>query len=388
MTLPMIDVVVLNAAELVTARTEPRGATGEALQRLDVLRDGAVAIDKSRIIDIGASRSLGRKYRARRTIDARGKLVTPGLVDCHSHLVFSGSSTVAQTPGASTAALTAQALRDLDLMLQHGTTTVEMKSGYGLDRDTELRMLRVIQGLRKHPVDVVPTHLAAHAVPAEYAGRRDEYVKLVIDTLPAARRWAEYCDVWCDTIAFTAAETEHICAAARALGFRLRLHADQMGDAQGAALAARLGASSADHLDHVSVDGIRALADSGTVGVLLPGVAGDGPERARRMIDAGMRLALAADYNPGTSPTPSMQTAMQRAARLYRLGSSEIWHMATINAAHALDRGGDRGSLERGKRADLVVWQVREHGMVIDGSGVNLVDTVIKDGKVAWSARR
>jgi imidazolonepropionase len=421
MPLPMIDLVVLNATELVTARTDSRGAVGPALHKLDVLRDGALAIDKSRIVDVGSSRSLGRKYRARRTLDARGKLVTPGLVDCHSHLVFAGSRhveyeqlvtgetapgkkleggiryTVARTRAASTAALTTQALRDLDLMLQHGTTTVEIKTGYGLDRDTELRMLRVIHGLRKHAVDVVPTYLGAHVLPAEFAERREDYVKLVIDTLPAAKRWAEYCDVWCDTIAFTAAETERICQAATALGFRLRLHADQVGDAHGAELAARLGASSADHLDNISDDGIAALARSGTVGVLLPSVTlhmmetttkAFWPELARRMMDAGMRLALSADYNPGTSPTPSMQTVMQLAARLYRLGYSEIWHMATINAAHALDRGADRGSLERGKRADVVIWQVPEHGMVINRFGVNLVDTVVKDGRVAWTVRR
>jgi imidazolonepropionase len=231
-------------------------------------------------------------------------------------------------------------------------------------------------------------------------------VQLVIDTLPAARRWAEYCDVWCDTIAFTAAETERICETARALGFRLRLHADQVGDAGGAELAARLRVSSADHLDHVSDAGIRALAASGVVGVLLPSVthhmmemtpkveAGrlvpaakpEWPALARRMVDAGMRLALSADYNPGTSPTPSMQAVMQLAARLYRLGYAEIWHMATINGAHALDRADDRGSLEAGKRADLVVWTVPEHGMVINRFGVNLVETVVKDGRVAWSA--
>jgi imidazolonepropionase len=364
-------------------------------------------------------------------VDARGGLVTPGLVDCHSHLVFAGSRhveyeqlvtgeatpgkrleggiryTVARTRAASAAALATQARRDLDLMLAHGTTTVEIKTGYGLDRDTELRMLRVIHGLRTHPVDVVPTYLGAHVLPVEYAERRDAYVQLVIDTLPAARRLAEYCDVWCDTIAFTAEETERIGRAALALGYRLRLHADQVGDAGGAELAARLGASSADHLDHVGAAGIRALADSGVVGVLLPSVTyhmmemtpkleggqlvpapkTSWPALVRRMIEAGMRLALSADYNPGTSPTPSMQSVMQLAARLYRLGYAEIWHMATINAAHALDRAADRGSLEPGKRADLVVWRVPEHGMVINRFGTNLVDAVVKDGRVVWRAR-
>lgn len=427
----MIDLLVVDAAELVTCRTDQRGAVGVALRALDVIPAGAVAVDKGRIVDVGPTRTLRRRHRARRTLDARGKLVTPGLVDCHSHLVFAGSRhveyeglvtgevspgkrleggiryTVARTRAASSATLAAQARRDLDLMLQHGTTTVEVKTGYGLDRATELRLLRVIHGLRDHPVDVVPTYLGAHVLPAESIGRREAYIEMVMETLPAARRWAEYCDVWCDTIAFTADETERICRAALALGFRLRVHADQVGDAGGAALAARLGASSADHLDHVTEAGIRALAQSGTVGVLLPSVTHhmmemtpkreDGrwvpaakaywPELARRMVDAGMRLALSPDYNPGTSPRPSMQTVMRLAARLYRLGYAEIWHMATINGAHALDRGRDRGSLEPGKRADLVVWRVPEHGMVINRFGVNLVEAVVKDGRVAWAAR-
>jgi imidazolonepropionase len=426
-----VDLLVVNAAELVTCRTAARGAVGPALRELDVVTDGAVAIHQGRVVEAGPTRALRRRYRARRTLDARGKLVTPGFVDCHSHLVFAGSRhveyerlvtgdvapgkrleggiryTVARTRAASAAALRRQAQHDLGLMLRHGTTTVEVKTGYGLDRETELRLLRVVHGLRGHPVDVVSTYLGAHVLPEEDAGRRDAYVQLVIDTLPAARRWAEYCDVWCDTIAFTAAETERICEAARALGFRLRLHADQVGDAGGAELAARLGASSADHLDHVSEAGIRALAASGVVGVLLPSVTyhmmemtpklEDGrlvpaakagwPALVRRMIDAGMRLALAADYNPGTSPTPSMQAVMQLAARLYRLGYAEIWHMATINGAHALDRADDRGSVEPGKRADLVVWTVPEHGMVINRFGVNLVETVVKDGRVAWTGR-
>jgi len=427
----VIDLLITGASEVVTSRTGARGAVGAALRELDIIGDGAVAIDHGRIVDVGPTRALWRRHRARRTVDARGKLVTPGLVDCHSHLVFAGSRhveyeqlvtgeavpgkkleggiryTVTRTRDASDAALTAQARRDLDLMLEHGTTTVEVKTGYGLDRDTELRMLRIIQRLRKHAIDVVPTYLGAHVLPAEYADRRDAYVQLVIDTLPAARKWAEYCDVWCDTIAFTAAETERIATAARALGYRLRLHADQVGDAGGAELAARLGASSADHLDNVSDAGIDALARTGVVGVLLPSVTyhmmemtpkvengalvpaakAFWPALVRTMIERGMRLALSADYNPGTSPTVSMQAVMQLAARLYRLGYAEIWHMATINAAHALDRGADRGSLEVGKRADLVVWRVPEHGMVINRFGANLVDAVVKDGRIAWRAK-
>ncbi len=421
----MIDLLVTHAGELLTCRTDARGATGDALNRLDVIRDGAVAIDRGRVVGVGAARSLNRKYRVRRVIDADGRLVSPGLIDPHSHLVFAGSRhqeyeslisgkaapgrrlaggiryTVGMTRRATAVALEAQARDALDVMLMHGTTTVEGKSGYGLDRTTELRLLGVLHSLR-HPVDVVTTYLGAHVLPDEYRDRRDAYVHLVISMLPRAGRYAEYCDVCCDPVGFTVEECLRMGQAALALGFRLRVHADQTGPAGGAELAARLGATSADHLDYISRRGIRAMAWRGTVGVLLPGVTYHMMEMTprvengrlkpaakpfmplvvRRMIEGGMRLALSADYNPGTSPTQSMQTVMQLAARLYRLSYAEIWLMCTINAAHALDRGDDRGSLEPGKRADLAIWRVAEHGMVINRFGVNLVDTVVKDGRV------
>ena len=429
----MIDLLIVHASELVTCRTEGAGAVGPALERLEVIPDGAVAIDRGRIVAVGPTREVARTLiRARRVLRAHGRMVSPGLVDPHSHPLFAGSRheewedhvrgrvnparrltgiryTVAQTRKASPAALRKQALADLDTMLAHGTTTVEVKSGYGLDRDTELRLLRVAASLR-HRVDTVTTYLGAHVVPAEYLDRRDAYVNLVIEIMPEAKRYAEYCDVCCDPNCFTADECRRMAKAALALGYRLRVHADQNGPAGGAELAAEFGASSADHLDHISAAGIRAMARRGTVGVLVPGVTYhlaemtpklEGrrlaaaarpfwPRLVRRMIAGGMRLALAADYNPGSSPTQSMQAVMQHAARLYRLGYAEIWHMSTINAACALDRGDDRGSLEVGKRADVVVWKVPEHGMVINRFGVNLVDVVVKDGRVvvANGARR
>lgn len=420
-----IDLLVAGAGELITCRAGSRGAVGEALQRLEVIPQGAVAIDRGRIVAVGPTRVLRRRFRAGRVIDADGRLVSPGLVDPHSHMVFAGSRhheyetivtgrtdlgrrleggirhTVSRTRAAPARTLRSQALADLGVILRHGTTTIEIKSGYGLDERTELRLLRVIRSLT-HPVDVIATFMGAHVLPAEYARRRSAYVDLVVHTLPRARRYAEYCDMWRDTVGFTEDECVRIAEAARRFGFRLKLHADQVGPAGGAELAARLGATSADHLDYISARGIRAMARRGTVGVLLPAVTlhmlemtpkVEGgrlrpaakpfwPALARRMIDGGMCLALSADYNPGTSPTPSMQMVMQLAARLYRLGYAEIWHMSTINAARALDRGDDRGSLEPGKRADLVIWRVPEHGMVINRFGVNLVETVIKSGRV------
>jgi imidazolonepropionase len=427
----MIDLLVTHASELVTCRTGSGGAVGPALERLEIIPDGAVAVDRGRVVAVGPTNTLRRRYRARRVLSAHGCLVSPGLVDSHSHLVFAGSRhheyeavvtgrsnprsrleggirfTVDRTRAASPAALRAKALADLDVMLLHGTTTVEIKSGYGLDEATELRLLRVIHSLR-HPVDVIGTFMGAHVLPVEYVGNRSAYVDLVIRTLPKARCYAEFCDMWRDTVAFTEAECLRIARTATRFGFRLKLHADQVGPAGGAELAARLGAISADHLDYISARGIRALARSRAVGVLLPTVTHHmlemtpriehgrlrsaakafWPAQARRMIEGGMRLALSTDYNPGTSPTPSMQAVMQTAARLYRLGYAEIWHMCTINAAWALDRGSDRGSLEQGKRADLLVWRVPEHGMVINRFGVNLVDTVVKNGRVVVEAGR
>lgn len=418
-----VDLLIRGAAELVTCRAPNEGARGAALNRLEVIRDGAIAVAGGRIVAVGTTAELDA-LAADEVLDARGRLVSPGLVDPHSHLVHAGSRhhefearvtgrpldgrlpggiawTAERTREASDEALVEQALRDLDTMLAHGTTTLEAKTGYGFERADELRLLALTAGLR-HPVDVIPTYLGAHVLPPAYAGRREAFVDLVVGTLPEARRLADSCDVCCDPIGFTAAECRRIGEHARELGFRLRVHADQTGNAAGAQLAAELGAASADHLDRIDDEGIRALAGSATVGVLLPGVTHhmlemtpaieDGrlvpaerpymPLLARRLIDAGVCLALSCDYNPGSCPSPSMQATMQLGARLFRLAAAEAWHMATINAARALDRAGDRGSLEPGKRADLLIWEVPEHGMVLDRFGTNLVHTVIKDGRV------
>lgn len=420
----MADLLITNAGELVTCRTDDAGAVGEALERLEVIPGGAVAIEGDRIVDVGPTPDVTKRHSARRVLDAGDLLVSPGLVDPHSHLLYGGSRhheyetlitgsdpgkrlgggiryTVSMTRQATAEALREQALADLDVMLLHGTTTLEAKTGYGLDQETELRMMQVMRDLR-HPIEVVKTYLGAHVIPEEYQDDRQAYVDLVIDMMREAQPYVEYADVTCDPVGFTVEECERMAAEASRQGLRLRLHADQTGPAEGAELAARLKATSADHLDYISEAGIRAMAESGTVGVLLPGVtfhmmemtpkleAGRlvpaaksfWPELVRRMIQGGMRLALSADYNPGSSPTQSMQMVMQLGARLYRLSYAEIWHMSTINAAHALDRGEDRGSLEVGKRADVLIWRLPEHGMVINRFGVNLLDTVVKDGQV------
>lgn len=400
------DSLILNAAELLTCRGPQAGLTGKALQEAHVIQNGAIAISGGRIAAVGTTEEIRDRFATREVIDASGRLVTPAFVDPHSHLLFGGSRheeyeakvtrraqvrldggiryTVRRTRETADALLLEQARSDLDVMLAHGTTTVEAKTGYGLDSGEELRLLRLTASIR-HTVDVVPTFLPLHVLPEEYAQRRSEYVSLMKSSLGEAAKLARYCDVTCDPIGFTYDECLEVGEAARALGMKMRVHADQMGDARGALLAARLQASAADHLDYASDEGLQAMAAAGTVATLLPGVTLHMLEvlekpfmasLARRALEAGCVVALSTDYNPGSCPTQSMQMVMQLAARLFRLGYAEIWNMCTLNAARALDLAHDRGSLEPGKRADLVLWNVPSHGMVINRFGVNLVHRV------------
>ena len=423
----MIDLLVIHAGELLTCRVDNNVAVRNKLHKVEIIPDGAVAIDGDRIMDVGSTEELeGRYPNYQENYNAKGMLVSPGLIDCHSHLLYGGSRheeygrlishrtgeetsldsgiryTVRMTRQTSREELIRQAVADLDIMISHGTTTLEIKTGYGLDHNTELRLLDIQHSIT-HAIDLVSTYLGAHVLPEEYQTCRSDYVNLVIGMLPEAKQYAEYCDVCCDPIGFTKDECSKIFEAALRLGFRLKVHADQTGYAGGAELAALYKADSADHLDCISREGIRMMVSSGTVGVLLPSVTfhmmemtsqvEDGklippvkpsmPLLASRLIESGMRLAISTDYNPGSSPSQSMQMAMQNAARLYRLDYNEIWYMSTINAANALNLQNDRGSIEVGKRADLVVWKVPHYGMVINRFGVNLVSTVIKNGKIA-----
>jgi imidazolonepropionase len=424
------DLLIVHASELVPCSGAPGGVRGADLERLDVIRDGALAIGNGRILAVGPTDAVTRSYTAPRIIDASGRLVSPSFADPHSHLVFGGSRhvdyefkvtqrqpsralaggigvTARATRDTSDAELTRRALSDLDAMLAHGTTTLEAKSGYGVSCQEELRLLRLTAALH-HTVNIVPTFLALHVLPEDYVGRREAWIREMTAVLPEAARFARYCDVSCDPACFTFDECLQVGEAARSLGLRIRVHADQTGDANGASLAARLAASAADHLDYASPAGLSAMASSGTVATLLPGVTlhlceltptvRDGklgaaekpfmPMLARTAIDAGAVVALSTDYNPGSCPTVSMQLVMQLAARLFRMSYAEIWYMCTLNAARALDLAEDRGSIEAGKRADVLLWAVPEHGMVINRFGSNLVDTVIAGGKVVVEAGR
>lgn len=419
-----VDLIIRNAGELLTCAGPAQGLAGDALKRVAMIKNGALAVHDGRIVAVGTTSEIEQQHKARELIDADGALVSPGFVDPHSHLLYGGTRhqeyeskvtgsgtppglqsginyTVRHTRNASDRDLVGQALADLDIMLEHGTTTLEAKTGYGLDRDTELRLVRLTAAL-DHPVDVVATFLGAHVLPSDHADRRDQYLDLVIDLLPEAARYAEYCDVCCDPVSFTFDECLRVGEAASKLGMGIRVHADQTGEFRGALLAAKLNAVSADHLDYTTDEGFAAMAKAGTTGILFPGVTlhmcemtpkavGDAlvpaekpfmPLVARRAIDSGCIIALSTDYNPGSCPTPSMQMVMQLAARLFRLSYAEIWNMCTLNAAVSLGRGHDRGSLEPGKRADIVIWKVPEHGLVINRFGVNLVDRVLVGGEV------
>ncbi len=353
---------------------------------LGVVEDGAVAATGDTITYVGPD---AEAPDAREIIDCDGRWITPGLIDCHTHLVHAGNrarefearlegatyeeiaragggilSTVTATRAASEEELIASALPRLDQLIGEGVTTVEIKSGYGLTLDDELKMLRAARRLGEaRNVRVHTTLLAAHAVPPEYKGDADGYVDLVCrEIIPAAVDLADAVDAFCEGIGFSAEQTDRILAAAVAHGLPVKLHAEQLSNLNGAALAARHGALSADHLEHLDAAGIAAMAASGTVATLLPGAFYFTREERRPPIqalrDAGVPIALATDCNPGTSPMASILLAMNMGATFFRLTVTECLRGVTVNAARALDITG--GTLQPGQPADLAIWTISD----------------------------
>jgi len=376
---------------------------------------GALAVTDGRIAWVGARAGLPAPPErcAEKVTDAGGRWVTPGLIDCHSHLVFAGDragefqmrlegasyediaragggirSTVAATRAAGEDRLFAAAAARLRRLLGEGVTTVEVKSGYGLDTESENKMLRVARRLgRELPVDVVTTHLGAHAVPAAFAGGQGAYADLVCEEmLPAAARegLADAVDAFCEGIGFTPAETARVFEAARRLDLPVKLHADQLSDLGGAALAARFGALSADHLEYTSADGVAAMATAGTVAVLLPGAFYFlGEARAPPVAELrkrGVPIAVATDLNPGSSPALSLLTMLNMACTLFRLTPAEALAGVTRNAARALGLGADRGTLAPGKRADFALWDIAQPAELAYWLGGNPCAGVVRGG--------
>ena len=391
----MSNLAVVNIGQLVTLGGPARPRTGVELRELGIVENAALLIEDGRIAAVGRDVEIRERIPAGTTrIDAQGRCVTPGFVDAHTHLVFAGNRadefeqriagatyqqiaaagggilrTVRLTRAATEDELLAAARRHRDWMLRGGTTTLEAKSGYGLDRDTELKMLRVIGRLNQEgPARIVPTLLAAHTVPPEFADRRGEYVRFVCEELipeVARLKLARFCDAFCDDHAFTVDECRAVLIAAKQHGLGLRLHAEQFRPGTGAALAAEVGAATADHLETASDEALLALKAAGVQPVLLPGsvfaLSRTQYPPARRMVEAGLAIVLATDFNPGSSPVASMPFMLSLACLQMRLSPAEALAAATINAAYSLGLGPEIGSLEPGKRADFLIHEFSDY---------------------------
>lgn len=419
--MPTRPLLIAHCRQLVTLRGSREPRRGRQLSELGIIQDGAVLIHNGRIAAVGSTRRVERHPLARQAlkVNAKDSVVLPGFVDSHTHLIFPSSraheyeqriagatyeqmarrgggipSTVAKLRRAPARRLGEFARQWLGEFAAHGTTTVEVKSGYGLTLKAEVKMLETIRRLRRElPLELVPTFLGAHVVPPEYRRRPERYVELLIHRMIpsiAARGLAEFCDVFCDRGAFTPAQARKILTAARVCGMEPRLHAEQLARTGGARLAVKLHAVSADHLERINRSDIGALAKSNTVCTLLPGavfhLGKSTYAPARALIAAGAIVALATDFNPGTSPTLSMPMILSLASNQMRMTPAQAIAAATINAAHALRRADRLGSLETGKQADLCAFELSDYREIPYYFGVNLCRWTLKRGQVIYDA--
>lgn len=419
-----IDLLITNAAQVATCAATTGPKRGAAMGEVDLIENGAVAVAGDHIVAVGPTAELQATYTAEQILDATGKVVCPGLVDSHTHVVFAGDrvnefelrvkgasyleimaagggivSTTTAVRQASVEQLVAETLPRLDAMLALGATTVEIKTGYGLDTASELKMLRAIESLaEQHPCDIVPTFLGAHAIPPEYKDRADEFTNVVInEMLPEAAGWYSkslfaaqnrplFNDVFCEQNAFNLEQSRRVLEAGLALGLPAKIHADEFTALGGVTLAVELGAISADHLD-VTIPAERTkLAASNTVAVVLPAVnfnlGSDHFADARALIDSGAAVALSTDINPGSAPCPSLPLVMAIACRYQKLLPAEALNTVTLNAAYAIGLGNVVGSLEIGKQADLLIIDAPDYRHLAYQFGGNLVERVIKRGRV------
>ncbi len=418
------DLIIHNAGQLVTCASAGTAKRGAGMLDAGIIENGAVVIADGRVIAVGQTGSILSDFQAVEVIDAEGGVVCPGFVDPHTHIVFAGDrlnefelklkgaeyldilaagggiiSTVKATRGASVEVLVEQSSKRLNKMLACGTTTCEIKTGYGLDTETELKMLAVIETLDSiHAVDIVPTFLAAHTIPPEFKDGPKDYVDMICgEMLPLAWKWYEqshfpanripfFCDVFTERNAFDLEQSRQILDTARSLGFGIKAHVDQFTNLGGSYLGVELNAASIDHLDAISEEEIFHLAASDTIGIVIPtenfnaGKTSYAP--ARKLIDAGCAVAISTDYNPGSAPCPSIPMAMAISCRYQKLLPSEALNAVTINAAHAVGIGESHGSIEIGKQADLLIADVGDYRQIAYEFGGNNMKKVVKAGKL------
>ncbi|MCK4366166.1 MAG: imidazolonepropionase [Thermoplasmatales archaeon] len=401
-----VDILIKNANELITLKGPNKPRTKKEMSNLSIIKKGSIAIKNGIIVETGKN----LKYKAKKIIDATGKTVMPGFVDPHTHLVFAGSRefeldwklqglsymdilkkgggityTVKETRKAKDADLLKQSRIRLDNMLRYGTTTCEAKSGYGLNTETELKILKTIKKLNdNHPVDIIPTFLGAHAVPKEKS--TSEYVDLVInEMLPKTKGLAKFCDVFCEKGVFTPNQSKKILEAGKKYGLIPKIHADEIVDTCGAALSAEIGAISADHLLMSNDKGLKQMAKKGVIGVMLPGTPFSLMMRdyapARKIIDLGVPVALATDLNPNCW-IENMQFIIQLACLNMKMTPAEAICASTFNAACSIGLNDTIGSLEKGKQADIIILDMPNHKFLPYHFGVNLVEIIIKNGRI------
>jgi imidazolonepropionase len=415
------SMIIKNAAELVTC-SGFKVKSGKEMSDLHIINDGAVVIEDGIIKSVGTTDEVLKQYDESEyeVIDASGKAVLPGFVDSHTHFVFGGYraeefswrlrgdsymeimqrgggivNTVNATREASKEELYRTGLKRLNSMLSFGVTTVEGKSGYGLDFETEIKQLEVMEELDKaHPIDIVKTFLGAHAVPKDYKGREDEFIEYLInEVLPevSKRGLAEFCDVFCEKNVFSIEQSRELLSRAKEMGFKLKLHADEIVQLGGAELAAELGAVSADHLLQASDKGIKDMAGKGVVATLLPCTAFSLKEsfaRARDMIDSGCAVALATDMNPGSCFTESIPLVFALATLYMKMSIEEAVTALTINGAAAVDRADTIGSIDVGKKGDIIILEFPSYKYIPYHIGVSTVEKVIKSGSLVYDREK
>ncbi|WP_221568175.1 imidazolonepropionase [Alkalihalobacillus sp. TS-13] len=409
------DLLLKNIGQLLTMQGEEGIRKGEAMKQIGLIEKAVVAVKDGKVIYAGSA-DQAPSIESAEEIDCEGKLVSPGLVDPHTHLVFGGSrehelalkqqgvpyleilkqgggilSTVKATRETDEETLYERAVFHLERMQSYGITAMEAKSGYGLDAETELKQLRVIKRIKENQkTDIVSTYLGAHAIPNEYKGKSEAFLEEMIKVMETVKEQdlASFVDIFCETGVFTVEESRQYLRKAKEMGFDVKIHADEIDPLGGTEMACEVGAISADHLVGASEEGIRKLGETNTIAVLLPGTTfylnKNEFAKAREMIQANAAVALATDFNPGSSPTENLQFIMNLAALKLKMTPEEIWNAVTVNAAYAIGCGEQAGKIEEGRNADLVIWDAPNYLYLPYHYGVNHVRTVLKNGETLF----